>query len=91
MKRTDPAPGTSLRCRVDYGDMQMSDKTPEERIGINESDITTLKGSDRKQWEAINKLQNRLPNWAVFVIAGLSGALGWSLQYASTAVKLAGK
>ena len=65
-------------------------KTAEERIGINEEAIGTLKKSDNEQWEAINKLRNRLPNWAVLLIATLTGALGWSLHYAATAAKLAG-
>lgn len=66
----------------------MDGKKPEERIGVNEEAITTLKQSDEEQWEAINKLRNRLPNWAVFLIAGLTGALGWTLHYASMAVRL---
>ena len=69
----------------------MAGKTPEERIGVNEKAIATLEDSDERQWEAITKLQNRLPNWAVFMIASLSAALGWSLHYAATAAKLAGK
>lgn len=43
----------------------------------------------QEQWEAINKLRNRLPVWAVFLIAALSGALGWALQLANTAARLA--
>ena len=58
------------------------------QIKVNAKAIETLEISDSNQWTAINKLQNRLPNWAVFLIAGLSGALGWALQYASTAAKL---
>jgi len=67
----------------------MNGKKPEERIGINEEAITTLKQSDEEQWTAINKLRNRLPNWAVFIIAGLTGALGWTLHYASMAAQVA--
>ncbi len=58
-------------------------------VQVNAKAIKTLEASDVNQWAAIDKLRNRLPNWAVFVIAGLSGALGWALQYASTATKLA--
>lgn len=28
----------------------------------------------------LERVKNRLPNWAVLVIAGLSATLGWSLQ-----------
>ncbi len=66
------------------------DKTVEERVGISEEAITTLKTSDTDQWETINKLRNRLPNWAVFLIAGLSACCGWCLHYAAVAAKLAG-
>jgi len=67
----------------------MDGKKPEERIGINEEAITMLKQSDEEQWTAINKLRTRLPNWAVFLIAGLTGALGWTLHYASMAAQVA--
>lgn len=41
-----------------------------EHEGINEA-IIHLKDSDLKQWEAIDKLRNRLPLWATFMIGGL--------------------
>lgn len=44
--------------------------------------VVKLEGSEKEQWDAINHLRNRLPNWAVMLIAGLSGALGWTLQIA---------
>jgi len=44
--------------------------------------IKKLEGSEKEQWNAIDRLRNRLPNWAVLVIAGLSGALGWTMQIA---------
>lgn len=31
-------------------------------------------------WEAINDLRNRLPVWATFVIALLTGICGWALR-----------
>jgi len=39
--------------------------------------ITVLEASDKLQWTAITNLQNRLPVWAVILIATLSGACGW--------------
>ncbi len=68
----------------------MAGKTSDERIGVAEEAVATLKDSDERQWEAIAKLQNRLPNWAVFLIAALSASLGWSLHYASTIGKIVG-
>jgi len=55
----------------------MSEKKPEERIGINEEAIETLKKSDDDQWDAINKLRNRPPVYVTFVFAILTFALGW--------------
>lgn len=31
----------------------------------------------RDVWDAINSLRNRLPNWAVFLIAALTAICGW--------------
>lgn len=65
-------------------------KTPQERIGVNEEAIETLKESDKDQWEAINKLRNRLPNWATvvislltFLLGTMSGALVYALRVAT--------
>lgn len=30
-----------------------------------------------RMWKAIDDLRNRLPNWAVFLIAALTAAVGW--------------
>lgn len=51
-------------------------------LGDHGARINNLETSDEGQWKAINHLRNRLPNWAVLVIAGLSGALGWVVQIA---------
>ncbi len=64
------------------------DKTPEERIGINETEVIALKESDEKQWQAITKLQNRPPIWATAVISLLTFLLGCSLTYAGLIVRL---
>ena len=44
--------------------------------------IKTLKESDEKQWEAIEKLQNRLPIWATTIISILTFAIGCVSTYA---------
>lgn len=61
----------------------------EKPCGAHGARLDNLEQSDTEQWEAINRLRNRLPNWAVFLIAFLSGALGWALQWAATAARIA--
>lgn len=53
-----------------------NNKTAEERIGVVESEVDTLKGETEKQWQAIEKLKNRLPLWATMLISVLTFALG---------------
>ena len=43
------------------------------------SEIRTLKDSDKKQWDAIDKLQNRLPVWATILISVLTFFLGCAI------------
>ena len=69
----------------------MTNKTPDERVGIAETEIDNLKTSDENQWKAINKLQNRLPIWATTVISVLTFLLGCSTTYAAIALRLIGK
>ena len=63
------------------------EKSDAERIGVSEKAIKTLEQSDREQWEAINSLRNRLPNWATimisiltFMLGSVSGALIYALR-----------
>lgn len=46
-----------------------------------ESKIQSLEDSDAKQWEAIEKLQNRLPVWATIIISLLTFLLGLSIGF----------
>ena len=64
--------------------------TTEERISISETEITTLKESDDKQWSAIEKLQNRLPIWATTVISLLTFFVGCTTTYAVMLARLKG-
>ncbi len=66
----------------------MTEKTPDERIGITETEINTLKVSDENQWKAIDKLQNRLPAYGTIVISVLTFFLGCSTTYAVMALRL---
>jgi len=54
-----------------------------------ESEIKMLKESDKKQWEAIEKIMNRPPAYVSIVYAILTFLLGASVTYASMAVKIA--
>lgn len=47
-----------------------------ERVGVNEEAIDTLKKNDIDQWDAINKLRNRLPIWATLLVSSLTFLLG---------------
>lgn len=66
-------------------------KTPEERIGVNESDIKTLKDSDQRQWDVIDRLQNRLPVWATIAISLLTFLLGGSVTFAGMVIRMNGQ
>ena len=57
------------------------DKKPEERIGINETEIESLKDSDVRQWALIEKIQNRPPLWATTIMSFMTFLLGCSLTY----------
>jgi hypothetical protein len=52
--------------------------TCQEHSGFSEA-IETLKQSDKDQWEAIKKIQNRPPVWATVVISLLTFLLGISV------------
>jgi hypothetical protein len=54
-----------------------------------ESRIENLETSDKKQWDAIDRIMNRPPAYVSFVYAVLTFLLGASLTYASMAVKIA--
>jgi len=51
-------------------------------IATHEEAIDTLKQSDKNQWLAIEKLQNRLPVWATLAISMLTFAIGCVTTYA---------
>ena len=52
------------------------------------TEIANLKLSDKEQWEAIKKIQNRPPVWATAVISLLTFLLGCSLTYAGLIAKV---
>lgn len=53
-----------------------------------ESRVDTLEKSDIKQWEAIEKIKDRIPVWGTILISVLTFSLGASLTYASLAIKM---
>ncbi len=68
----------------------MANKTTDERVGITETEIDNLQKSDNRQWEILEKLQNRLPVWATvvislltFLLGSITGALIYSIRMAA--------
>ncbi len=59
------------------------------RCGEHGEAIATLKRDTADQWTAIDKLRNRLPIWATVLISVLTFALGFTLNYAVMAAKMA--
>jgi len=53
------------------------------------NELENLKDSDKKQWETLEKVRDRLPNWAVLVISILVGMICVSATYAALAVRIA--
>jgi predicted translin family RNA/ssDNA-binding protein len=43
-------------------------------------DIAKVEASLERVWEAIDKLKNRLPNWAVILISTLTALLGFFIK-----------
>ena len=60
----------------------------ENKYAAHAVEIKNLKDSDVRQWDAIEKLQNRLPVWATLVISLLTFLLGCALTYASLIQKI---
>ena len=54
----------------------------DEKVAKHGESIQTLKDSDKMQWAAIEKLQNRLPVWATLVFSLLTFAIGCVSTYA---------
>lgn len=59
------------------------------KCGVHDEAIANLKQDVASQWEAIDKLRNRLPVWATVLIATLTFTLGFTLNYAVMAAKMA--
>jgi len=53
----------------------------EEHSGVI-TEITALKASDRLQWQAIEKIQNRMPAWGTAIVSVLTFLLGIAMAYA---------
>ena len=43
----------------------------------NRARIVNLEESDKKQWDSIENIKNRLPVWATFLFAVLTGIIAW--------------
>ncbi len=63
---------------------------PEKNIcGEHSKAIEVLEKDNTDQWAAIDKLRNRPPVWATVVISVLTFALGFTLNYAVMAARMA--
>lgn len=59
------------------------------KCGEHSEAIATLKKDQAAQWAAIDKLRNRLPVWATVVFGVITFALGFTLNYAVMAARMA--
>lgn len=74
-------------------------KTPEERIGVNESKIVNLEKSDTHQWTDIDKLKEKfdllmrrwVPVWVTLLLMGMGTITGSALTFAGMIIKFSGK
>lgn len=70
-------------------------KTSEERIGIVETEVDNLKGSDTSQWAEINKIREfmrkLIPVWVTVVLMVMSAITGSALTFAGMLVKMSGR
>jgi hypothetical protein len=67
-------------------------KTSEERIGIAETEISTLLKSDDDQWSAINQIREYMrklvPIWVTVVLMVASAVTGSALTFASMVIRM---
>lgn len=67
-------------------------KTPEERIGIVETEVNTLVKSDDDQWAAINQIREYMrklvPIWVTVVLMAASGVTGSALTFAGMIIRM---
>lgn len=70
-------------------------KSPEERIGIVETEVDNLKDSDSGQWAEINKIREFMrklvPIWVTVVLMVMSAITGSALTFAGMLTRLNGK
>lgn len=60
----------------------MTKETTEATVAGHTEAITTLKETDEKQWDAIDKIRNRPPIWATTLISILTFTVGCISTYA---------
>jgi len=70
-------------------------KSTEERVGIVETEVDTLKKSDDDQWTAINELRRFMhklvPIWVTIVLMAMSFLTGGALTFASLIMRMNNK
>jgi len=69
--------------------------TPEERIGIVESEVVNLKDSDKEQQSEINRIREfmrkLIPIWVATVLMAMSAVTASALTFAGMIIKLTAK
>ncbi len=58
-----------------------------EKCGRHEADIINLQDSDKRQWEILDRVQNRLPNWATFTFSALTFILGSVITFCAATME----
>jgi len=65
--------------------------TPEERIGIVESEVVNLKDSDKEQQSEINRIREfmrkLIPIWVATVLMAMSAVTASALTFAGMIIK----
>lgn len=68
--------------------------TPDERMGIAETEINNLKTSDNEQWDAINEIRRFMhklvPVWVTVVLMVMSAVTASALTFAGMLIKISG-
>lgn len=67
-------------------------KTPEERIGIVETEVGTLVKSNDEQWAAINRIREFMrklvPIWVTIILMTMSAITASALTFAGMLIRI---
>lgn len=63
----------------------------EKPCGAHDARLKNLEIGRKEFRVDLERVKNRLPNWAVLVIAGLTGTLGWAMNVVVSYWQISGK